>query len=77
MPYRACLQITQHYIYALKLPSQINLFSSKIFPPTKIYNIKVPPHPKFLTYVYITGLHKLASNTLSTCVIRCNTNKNK
>ena len=106
VPCRACLQITQHYVYALKLPSEINLFSSKIFPllnlsqtscpllcfpPLKFQNLVPPffvvppidlyyssfPCPKFSTYVYITGLHKLASNILSTCVIRCNTDKQK
>ena len=44
------------------------------FPPL-IYNIQVPP-PKIFN-LCITGLHKLTSNTLSTCVISCDTQEQK
>ena len=41
------------------------------FPPTEI--LKCGSHPDVCT----TGLHKLTTNTLSTCVISCNTHEQK
>ena len=56
-------------------PKFHNLVPPFLWFPPLLYNIQVPPSKIF--NLCITGLHKLTTNTLSTCVISCDTQEQK